>query len=502
MHPIFARMSWAMLLAGCFAFGMMSDAIGDEAAGWTYHAAPNRSGNFITPLLTWERARALRLDPQFQPKISGHVYSQPLFWRASGASAAMLIVATEDDMVYALDSRTGAEVWQRSLGKPVSRSALPCGNISPLGVTGTPIIDPAAQAVYVDAMVDASGPRHLVFALSLKDGAVLQGWPVDVAARLKAIGETFDSAVQNERGALTILAGRLFVPFGGHFGDCGHYRGWVVGIPLGDPSNIATWRTRAEGGGVWAPGGISSDGTSLFVATGNTFGASTWSDGEAIFRLSANLRTSSEPRDYFAPANWKELDRRDADLGGTNPVLFDIPSPSGIENFVLALGKDGHAYLLDRNNLGGIGGSIVEQVVSPDPIRTAPATYPATDGVFVAFQGRGSNCPTHNNANALTVLKIRGGERPGIATSWCGVFRGAGSPIVTTTDGRANPIVWVLGAEGDSRLHGFRGDTGEPLFEGGIRSEVLFGLRHFQSLLATEDRIYAAADGRVYAFSF
>jgi hypothetical protein len=85
-----------------------------------------------------------------------------------------------------------------------------------------------------------------------------------------------------------------------------------------------------------------------------------------------------------------------------------------------------------------------------------------------------------------------------MTTAWCAPVFGAGSPIVTTTDGRANPIVWILGAEGDNRLHGFRGDTGEPLFVG--PSHELAGLRHFQTLIATEDRLYVGADNAIYAF--
>jgi hypothetical protein len=78
-------------------------------------------------------------------------------------------------------------------------------------------------------------------------------------------------------------------------------------------------------------------------------------------------------------------------------------------------------------------------------------------------------------------------------------LRGAGSPVVTTTDGHSDPIVWIAGAEGDNRLHGFRGDTGEAIFGS---NEVMTGLRHFQTLIATESRLFVAADGRLYAFAF
>ena len=468
-----------------------------------YHGSPDRSGNFIVPALTWERARSLHLDPGFHPQFAGHLYAQPLYWQPPGSASGMLIVATENDEVHAIDARSGNQVWTRSLGRPVPLSTQPCGNIDPLGITGTPVIDEATQAVYLDAMVgDASGAHHRVFALSLKDGAPLPGWPIDIAEALAARGQHFNTRYQNQRGALAILDGRVYVPYGGHYGDCGDYHGWILGISLRDPRDIVSWSTRGRGGGIWAPGGISSDGHALFAATGNTFGASTWSDGEAVFRLTPDLRHDERPQDFFAPSDWRALDERDADLGGSDPIPFDAPSATGPKPFVLALGKDARAYLLDRDNLGGIGGSVASETVSTRPIRTAPAAYPAADGVFVAFQGQGTHCPSARSDYNLTVLQIRAGSPPSLATAWCGAFRGEGAPIVTTTDGRANPIVWIAGAEGDGQLHGYRGDTGEPLSTGGGPGNAMAGLRHFQTLLAAGDRLYVGADGRIYAFAF
>ena len=485
---------------------LLSIAISGAAHGQsvlTYHGSADRSGNFIVPTLTWERARNTHLEQSFHPTISGHLYAQPLYWRGPRPAAGQLVVATEDDNVYAIDAGSGDEIWVRSLGRPAPLSTLPCGNIDPLGITGTPVIDEATEAIYVDAMVaDAAGPHHRVFALSLKDGSPLPGWPVDVAETLAAHGQRFEPRYQNQRGALSILAGRVYVPYGGHYGDCGDYRGWVVGIGLRDPRDIVSWSTRGQGGGIWAPGGIASDGGSLFVATGNTIDVSTWSDGEAVFRLASDLRRRDRPEDFFAPADWHALDTRDADLGGTNPLPLDVPSAGGRRAFVLALGKDARAYLLDRNRLGGMGGSLASEVVATRPIRTAPATYPAGEGVYVAFQGPGARCPGSRRPGALTVLKIRAGSPPTLVTGWCGALRGEGSPIITTTDGRENPIVWILGAEGDDRLHGYRGDTGEPLFDGGGPEDAMTGLRHFQDLLATGDRLYVGADGRLYAFAF
>lgn len=468
-----------------------------------YHGSPDRSGNFTIPALNWERARSLHLDPGFHPQFAGHLYAQPLYWQPPGSASGVLIVATENDEVYAIDAKSGSQLWMRSLGRPIPLSTQPCGNIDPLGITGTPVIDEATQAVYLAAMVgDAPGAHHRVFALSLKDGAPLPGWPIDVAEALAASGQHFNTRFQNQRGALAVLDGRVYVPYGGHYGDCGDYHGWILGISLRDPRDIVSWSTRGRGGGIWAPGGISGDRRALFIATGNTFGASTWSDGEAVIRLMPDLRHEERPQDFFAPADWKALDERDADLGGSNPLPFDVPSPEGPKPLVLALGKDARAYLLDRANLGGIGRSLESETVSTRPIRTALAAYPAADGVFVAFQGQGAHCPSAPSDHNLTALQIRAGSPPSLATAWCGAFKGAGSPIVTTTDGRANPIVWIVGAEGDGLLHGYRGDTGEPLFTGGGSGNAMTGLRHFQTLLAAGGRLYVGADGRIYAFAF
>ena len=132
-----------------------------------------------------------------------------------------------------------------------------------------------------------------------------------------------------------------------------------------------------RGGGIWAPGGIASDGRSLFVATGNTMDARRWSDGEAVFRLAPDLAHSNRPQDYFAPSDWRALDQRDADLGGTNPLPLNLPAATpGARALVLALGKDARAYLLDRGNLGGIGGSLLAETVATGPIRTAASAYP------------------------------------------------------------------------------------------------------------------------------
>ena len=270
----------------------------------TYHGALDRAGRYVVPGLTYDRARGLRLDPSFHAAFQGKVYAQPLLWRRPGSGAGEVIVATEDNEVFALDARSGAQIWKRALGPPVQRSALPCGNISSLGVTGAPVIDEQRATLYLDAAImRAKGPRHEIFALSLADGSIEPGWPLDVAT---ALGASFDPSVQNQRGALALFKGKVFVPFSGHWGDCGAYHGFVVGVSVDEPGKVSSFSTRARGGGIWAQGGVSGDGQSLFAVTGNTFGttgwfgATGWSDGEAVLRLSPDLAPDRKPR-LFRP---------------------------------------------------------------------------------------------------------------------------------------------------------------------------------------------------------
>ncbi|MGH7212303.1 MAG: hypothetical protein ACREF1_12690, partial [Acetobacteraceae bacterium] len=145
---------------------LLGGGIATAASVTTYHNAADRSGAYVVPGLTLQSAATLHRDPRFDGRVPGAVYAQPLFWQLPGGGAGLVIVATEADVVMALDAATGRPVWQRPLGTPVRRAEMPCGNINPLGVTGTPVIDAARAALYLDAMVSGpTGPRHLLFGL-------------------------------------------------------------------------------------------------------------------------------------------------------------------------------------------------------------------------------------------------------------------------------------------------------------------------------------------------
>ncbi len=466
-----------------------------------HHGGPTRAGVYVDPSLTRAAAAGFRLDRSFAAPVGGGIYAQPLYVPGAAGGEDLVVAATEEDRVSAFDARSGAAAWSRQLGAPVPLSRLPCGNIDPLGITGTPIVDPAARTLYLDAMTTPDGGRtvrHLVFALSVDDGSTRPGWPIDVADVARRAGRAFDARVQNQRGALALARGTLYVPFGGHYGDCGDYRGWVVAIPVASPQTATAWSTAAQGGGIWAPGGISSDGARVFAATGNTSGARTWSGGEAVLRFDAGTPARG-PADWFAPSDWKELDAGDTDLGGSGPILLDVPG-AGPSRLAVALGKNGKIYLLDRDRLGGVGGQVAAATVADGPIITAAAAYATRRGTYVVFRAPGAGCPG-GRAGDLTAVRILARSPPAAEVAWCGRQEGRGAPMVTTTDGHDEAIVWIVGAEGDGRLRGFDGDTGAVVYGGGGAGDALEGVRRFQTPILAGGRILVAVDGGVRAFT-
>jgi hypothetical protein len=474
-----------------------------------HHLHGTRDGLYIDPHMTQAAAVTIRRDPTFRAPLPGPVHAQPLYvTRGPGGRAAFMVV-TEQNMVLALDAAHGSRIWVRHLGMPVPRSQLPCGNIDPLGITGTPVIDPHTRIMYVAAMTTPDGgvtKQQRIFALALEDGSTLPGWPLDVDG-MSDKGLSFNSTVQNQRGALLLHGGILYVPYGGHTGDCGDYHGWIVAVPVQDPTRATAWATQARGGGIWAPGGLSTDGNSMFAATGNTFGASTWMGGEAIIRLGPGATFSGDPVDYFTPSNWRQLDDGDLDVGGSGPVVIDVPGATPSQ-LVIALGKNGVAYVLDRQDLGGLGtgdGTTGEGVqsmrVASGPIINAAAAYTTASGTYVVFNttGTGIGCP--GTPGDLVALRIGASAPPTITVAWCADNLGRGSPMVTTTDGRSEPVVWSIGAESSNRLHAFNGETGAVLFAGGGPEEQMNAVRRFQTPIAVNGRIIVAADHELYAFT-
>ena len=459
-----------------------------------FHNHLSRDGLYIDPAFTKTAAGKLTRDLSFDGTISGNVYAQPLYVDNGPAGRPMVIAVTQSNNVYALDAVTGKTIWKVHAGQPVPLSDQPCGNINPLGITGTPAVDLATRALLFDALVtpdNGATSKHLIYSLNVDTGTTNIGWPVDLNATLKSGNTPFTSAAQNERGAVSIVNGTAYVPYGGRFGDCGLYYGWNVGVPLNNPASLTGWATTANGGGAWSVGGVASDGTDTFIATGNTFGAAAWGGGEAIIRFQPGVVFSGNTADYWAPTNWVSLDNSDTDLGGTGPLLVDVPgaTPSAL---ILALGKDGNAYLLNRTNLGGVSVPLDQFHVTSSPIIQAAATYRTAQGTYVVFANSGIN---------LTALRITPANPPRLSSAWTASENGRASPFVTSTDGTNNMVVWGIGAENDQRLHGFDADTGAVVYGGGSANELMAGTHRMMTGIAARGRIYIATDNKVYAFT-
>ena len=212
--------------------------------------------------------------------------------------------------------------------------------------------------------------------------------------------------------------------------------------------------------------------------------------GEAIIRLQAGPVWTGQPTDYWAPTNWFSLDGTDTDLGGCSATLVDVPGATPSQ-LVLALGKDGKGYLLNRNNLGGIAAPVASANL-PTAVRgQSAATYRTGQGTYFAF---------HTESNAVAAYKVTPTNPPTIVNAWTVSQTGLGSAFVTSTDGTNNVIVWVAGGGGDGRLHGYNGDTGAVVYAGGGANEMMTGTRKWNTGIVARGRIYYPADNKIYAF--
>src|SRR5439155_24442861 len=237
-----------------------------------------------------------------------------------------------------------------------------CSQVGSMGIIGTPVVDLASRALFLNAMVTPDGGttvKHYILSLNVDTGTINPGWPVDVEMATQYNGTTFTPAIQQQRPALGSVGNILYVGYGS-MNDCSRYHGWLVGVAINNPASVTAWAAGAIGNGsiwgdaIWGVGGIASDGTNALVTTGNTiFTGAIWRGGEAVIRFQPGPIFSGSTSDFWAPTNWLQLDDADLDLGGSGPLLVDVPGATP-SHLVVALGKNGNAYLLNRDNLGGI----------------------------------------------------------------------------------------------------------------------------------------------------
>jgi len=425
-----------------------------SGSSWTvYHGDPAGSG-VATPVARVTTSRRAWTSPT----LDGELYGEPL------VSGDLVYVATEDDTVYALSSTSGAVVWSARLGTPVPSSMLPCGDITPdVGITGTPVIDPARSELFVvaDELVDGA-PAHRLVGLDATTGRV------ELTQGVDPTGSIPSNILQ--RTGLTLDDGQVVFGFGGNDGDCARYRGWVVAVAEGGgtPSDFAVDSGRDESqGAVWMGGGAPAVDTAghIWVGVGNgsvTSSSHAYDDSDSVLELSSSLALLQ----YFAPTSWATNNANDLDMSTVPALLSD--------GQVLEAGKSRIAYLLDAGHLGGIGGEETSLATGcPEDI----------DG-GVAYVGTTVYLPCLAGIMAVKVTPSPAGLR----VLWSS-GTGGGPPIV------AGGLVWTIGQDGT--LYGLDPTTGAVRQSASIGAEA----NHFPTPSVGDGLLLAPTADSVVAFT-
>jgi hypothetical protein len=159
---------------------------------------------------------------------------------------------------------------------------------------------------------------------------------------------------------------------------------------------------------------------------------------------------------------------------------------------MVAVGKDGNAYLLDRTNLSSISPPVALDHFGSGQMLQAVAAYETEAGTYIVCR---------SGTTRLDAFRITAANPLAIVGTWTETEDGEGSPFVTSTDGTNNAIVWLVGSEGDQKLHGYNGETGAVIFNGGGTNELMSDTRRFNTGIVAHGRIYIANDNKVYAFT-
>ncbi|MGB6165039.1 MAG: PQQ-binding-like beta-propeller repeat protein [Pseudonocardiaceae bacterium] len=388
-------------------------------ADWpTYHHDNARTGvaGQLAPLGTLSRG--------WQAQLDGAVYGQPL------VIGEKVIAATEHNTVYALAAGDGHVLWSASLGKPMPGPELPCGNIDPLGITGTPGYDQASGLVF--AVAETQGGRHTLAGVDLASGAIV--------LRRALPPPRGDEIAHQQRAALTVLNGWVYVAYGGRFGDCGNYIGSVVAAPTTGTGPLRSYAVPTpREGGIWAPGGAVVHHGRLLYAVGNGESTQAYDHSDSVLALTPALTLA----DSFSPTQWRTDNEADLDLGAMSPAV--------VGEAVLTLGKSGVGYLLDAARLGGIGG----QLTSSPLCRAFGATAVAGSTVYL---------PCTDSTRAVDV-----DPAGGVRLRWTAPVPANGSPVV------GGGAVWVTDTD-HGVLYALDPATGVP------RQQISVGpLPHFAS---------------------
>ena len=408
--------------------------------------------------------------------LDGEVYASPLVFNG------VVYVATLQNTVYALRQSDGVELWRKSVGAPQT-SGWSCGNINPTGILGTPVVDTGANRIYVVAEITGTTPTYHLFGLDLGNlGNIVLNTAIAPAG--------FDWTIEQERGALALRNGFVYVPFGGRIGDCGSYHGYVVGVPTSGSATLNVYQTPSSGSGLWGAGGVVVDDATgnVFGATGNAVagGCSAVNQNDAVVRLSPALAL----QDFFMPFDWQSnWCSNDQDLGSAGPLLI---SP----NLLFQAGKRGGGFLLNPNSLGGVDGQLF-----PTP---KPATYAQADVclgnqadatfggfayaapfVYVECEGHGLVAlNTNTAAPSFSPCPASCG-----ASNWhAGGGTTYGAPIV------AGGLVWAASDGGG--LSAFKAGTGGLVFQSGG-----FGVNRFVSPSEAGGQVFVPSHNVIRSFN-
>jgi hypothetical protein len=471
LRPVVAALTLtAALVAIPIAVGLHAPAAHADSAmsandpgrtGWY----PDQSG--LTPSLV----QGGTFGQLFNATVDGQVYAQPLVWQNT------LLVATETNNIYGLDPVTGTQRWTRNLGVPWNPADIGCPDLTPwIGVTGTPVIDPSSNVAYFVSKTYVSGTSGAAMwqmhAVSVATGAEQSGFPVTIqGVAQNQPNRTFTPTTQMQRPGLLLLNGVVYAAFGS---QCDHspWAGWIAGVTTGGQlramwSSIST--ANLGGAGIWAPGGgIVSDGTHIYVATGNGAVSATLTSplpgntppsdlGQCVVRLVVQADGSLKATDFFAPFDAVPLDQNDEDLGSSGPVALPTAFGAGTStpNLLVQDGKEGYVYLLNRDNLGGYqqgpnnGDAVVARVGPNGGVWGRAGVWPG-DGGYIYYTSSTGGTGALNGYLHAYKYGVDGNNNPTLSlagTSGDPFGFGSSSPVITsngTASGSA--LVWVIWA--------------------------------------------------------
>jgi outer membrane protein assembly factor BamB len=350
------------------------------------------------------------------PALDGLIQARPV------VVGTTVVVATQNNSLYGLSLGDGRILWgPRHVGPPISLadiaalspSAAGCGNVDPIGIIGSPAVDPGTGRVFAVAEVatrPGHPPVHELVGVDAATGQVVVGpTPIDPPSMLHP-------ELEEQRAGLTVANGNVYVAFGGLFGDCGEYHGFVVAARE-DGSGIAGYFEDTNGvqgnrqGGIRGTGPLPVDAYgNVYAATGNAENSPPpplTDDSQAVIRLGP---TPSFSLDFFQPVTFQAENASGLDLGSTSPLLVG-------DGQIFQIGKQRNAYLLDAADLGGADHHT--PLASLDNLCLAMGSNAVLgSSVFVACQG-----------GVQQVLIDRSGSVPQLRHGWTAPVP-AGGPVV------------------------------------------------------------------------